>query len=335
MQELAGTLAVSASTVSRALRGDPRISPATRQRVVEAAERLGFCPDPGAANLVAHRWQRQVHAGTLNVAHLHRPGSSEAKRDYPLLKQAAARAGITLDSMAIETPKDLPPLRRILQNRGISGVLVQLQATRAEASLFQELAGHFPLLVANHRQNYEIGPSIVRDAFHRVRDAMIKVFERGYRRMALVIPASREPASSELIDQMEAAWLLVRHQYRQRLMAKWLRYYDQQFPDYDREIRAHRFEAIIGFDDTTALSLQAQGIRMPRDIGFASMASRSEYYAGLTDSMPVVIEKSIDLLATMMRARQTGMELLALRHEIRAAWQEGASLPDRSDADRG
>ncbi len=42
---------VNKATVSRALRGDPRISAATRQRVWEAAKALGYEPDAGARAL--------------------------------------------------------------------------------------------------------------------------------------------------------------------------------------------------------------------------------------------------------------------------------------------
>lgn len=54
IQELAATLNLSVSTVSKALNGRQDVSAETRQRVLEAAERLGFSPDP-----VARRLRRQ------------------------------------------------------------------------------------------------------------------------------------------------------------------------------------------------------------------------------------------------------------------------------------
>lgn len=51
MAEVAARLGVSASTVSRALAGHPRISEATRRRVREVATSLGYSVDASASNL--------------------------------------------------------------------------------------------------------------------------------------------------------------------------------------------------------------------------------------------------------------------------------------------
>ena len=51
IQEFAATLNLSISTVSKALNGREDVSPATRKRVLEAAELHGFSPDPSARRL--------------------------------------------------------------------------------------------------------------------------------------------------------------------------------------------------------------------------------------------------------------------------------------------
>jgi len=51
LRDVAQVLGVSAGTVSRALRDDPRISPATRARVARAAEQLGYVPNAVARSL--------------------------------------------------------------------------------------------------------------------------------------------------------------------------------------------------------------------------------------------------------------------------------------------
>jgi LacI family transcriptional regulator len=46
---------MSQSTVSRALRDDPRVAPATRARVVEAAQKLNYSPNLAARSLITRR----------------------------------------------------------------------------------------------------------------------------------------------------------------------------------------------------------------------------------------------------------------------------------------
>lgn len=53
--DVAHEVGVSQSTVSRALRRDPRVDPETAARVVSAAERLGYRPNASARSLVTQR----------------------------------------------------------------------------------------------------------------------------------------------------------------------------------------------------------------------------------------------------------------------------------------
>lgn len=54
-KDVAREARVSQPTVSRALGGDPRISAGTRERVVEAARRLGYFPNVAARTLITNR----------------------------------------------------------------------------------------------------------------------------------------------------------------------------------------------------------------------------------------------------------------------------------------
>lgn len=55
IEDVAAEAAVSVATVSRALRDMPNVAPATRDRVVEIANRLGYRADPAASRLAAGR----------------------------------------------------------------------------------------------------------------------------------------------------------------------------------------------------------------------------------------------------------------------------------------
>jgi LacI family transcriptional regulator len=71
LQAVARALGVSRSTVSLALRDDPRISDATRRRVRRAAEDLGYTANPLIATLMS-TLRRGVGKQTVTMAHIAR-----------------------------------------------------------------------------------------------------------------------------------------------------------------------------------------------------------------------------------------------------------------------
>ncbi|MGH1489436.1 MAG: LacI family DNA-binding transcriptional regulator [Acidimicrobiales bacterium] len=55
IEDVAAAASVSVATVSRALRGLPNVAPSTRDRVLDAASRLEYRPDPNASRLARGR----------------------------------------------------------------------------------------------------------------------------------------------------------------------------------------------------------------------------------------------------------------------------------------
>src|SRR4051812_21106274 len=56
-RDVAREVGVSQSTVSRALRGDPRIAPTTQVLVADAARRMNYIPNVAARSLITARTQ--------------------------------------------------------------------------------------------------------------------------------------------------------------------------------------------------------------------------------------------------------------------------------------
>lgn len=81
---LARELGVAKSTVSRALRNDPRISKVTRERVLACAEKSGFQMHPYVQVLMAQRRMQQQVAAHANLVYLNDYGSMEDFEDRPL-----------------------------------------------------------------------------------------------------------------------------------------------------------------------------------------------------------------------------------------------------------
>ena len=70
--DIAHLAGVSQSTVSRALRGDPMVSPATRARILEVARQLNYHVDKNASSL------RRKHTGTLALLFFEDPTTDDS-----------------------------------------------------------------------------------------------------------------------------------------------------------------------------------------------------------------------------------------------------------------
>ena len=77
--DIARRLQISQSTVSRALRGDPRVAPETRARVLEAAREMNYTPNLAARTLIT----RKTRHGRGRRQRHHEPVLSRAPRDPP------------------------------------------------------------------------------------------------------------------------------------------------------------------------------------------------------------------------------------------------------------
>ena len=131
-RDLARHLGVAHSTVARALRNDPRISPAVRLRVTKAAQQLGYRRDPKLAELMAHI--RQIRSrpfrGTLAwITDLSLEDEFQKKTHllyWPHAVRRAEELGYRLDRFTAVKAADAPRLARILKARGIQGVVLHL-----------------------------------------------------------------------------------------------------------------------------------------------------------------------------------------------------------------
>ena len=117
-KQIAGELGLSPATVSRALAGDPRITEATRARVIEVSQRLGYQPNLLAAGL------RTGNTRTLGLVVMDITNSfySELARGVEDCAFAEGFSVILCDS-------DLSPEKEalyldLLRNRRVDGVLM-------------------------------------------------------------------------------------------------------------------------------------------------------------------------------------------------------------------
>jgi LacI family transcriptional regulator len=129
--DVARVAGLSQSTVSRALRDDPRVAPATRERVRAAADSLGYVPNALARNLVLRR-TRTVGMLVTDIGNPYYPNLIAPLHDE------LAELGYRMVLFAEQLPENGDQHLHALLDRGIDGVV--LTTTTITSSLPTELS---------------------------------------------------------------------------------------------------------------------------------------------------------------------------------------------------
>lgn len=104
IEDIAAEVGVSRQTVTRAMNGMPRISPVTRDKVLEASRRLGYQPSRFAKNLASNK---KTTAIGFVVESFRNPYYSEFTAE--VLSLTAARGWqMTVASQEVASPLELP-----------------------------------------------------------------------------------------------------------------------------------------------------------------------------------------------------------------------------------
>ena len=136
LKDIAAELGLSPATVSRALNGFAEVSQTTRARVTEAAERLGYAPNPIARRLVGGR------SGLVGMVV---PGAGDVSADPSFMEVlaglGAALTGHGLDLVLHVAPEgaEVDALARLVRRGTMDGfILIAPRVDDARLALLQE-----------------------------------------------------------------------------------------------------------------------------------------------------------------------------------------------------
>ena len=120
-KHIAEQLGISQSTVSLALRNDPRIKDETRKRIMETADRLGYTPNLVSRSLVSGKTQTIAVLAAFKIF-------EHTGRMLSGMAQAAQEQGYTIKLMILEGKTDLSDtIKQCLANRvaGVIGISIR------------------------------------------------------------------------------------------------------------------------------------------------------------------------------------------------------------------
>ena len=336
MVEIAQRLGVASSTISRALRNDPRISLELRKRVRVAADELGYQPNPLVSALMANR-RRPGSGGAVDVIALvtNYGGKKDwrtkdvCRWEYQGIQRRASEHGFRIEIFALaDYLGEITRLQAILRARAIRGVLLGFSREEKPNTVFDcaefcvaGLSGYFPEVVAD-RANFH--------GFYNVQLALDQMHRHGYRRPTLIAPALNNRISNNLWSGAFLDW-------QRRLPKK-----DRCEPFIPREnVGAAEFsdwlyrnepDSLLVYKFPVRRLLQRRGVRVPEDIGLAYLYRTSDEMgnaAGIDGNLDVVGSAAFDLVVERLHANATGASKHPKEVLITGTWHEGPTLSTR------
>lgn len=341
MADIAQQLGVSASTVSRALRGDGRIGAGTRAHIKSTAQKMGYTPNPLVSALMANRRRRGSSGEVDVVALVTNYGGREAWRakdvcrwEFDGIQERAAQLGFRVEEFPLrEYRGDAARLAATLRARGIRGVLLGFSREEGSPAPF----GMEGFAVAG-LSAYFTGAQVDRANFHgfyNVQLALEKMWALGCRRPALVVPELNNRISNNLWSGAFLDW-------------------QRRIPPRDRcEIYtpedgagAAEFDAWLDGNEPDSLlvykvqlrgHLAQRGLRVPEDIGLAYLyrtAAEMRGTAGIDGNLSAVGAAAFDLVVEKLNANITGPSEHPKEVLIKGTWHNGATLRMRAPRPR-
>jgi LacI family transcriptional regulator len=331
LRDIAQRLRVSHTTISRALRQDPRISDSTRQRVRDVALEMRYRPDPMLSALAYYRrgkTQAAVSAELALINHWKKPQDVWTYNEFKLYWtgafKEAERCGFRLEEFVLD--KNLSPARLegILRARNIRGILLPPRGDMVPDY------GDF------HWENYcvvRFGHSIPYPHAHLVTsdqltDGLIafeNIWNSGYRRIGLA-------TSSKMHTRFSAGYYLGQMKWSpevrlpvltvtqgnnkedQQLLKQWL---DKNKPD-----------AILTDVREMQSMLQGIGRKVPKDVGLAALSVLDgNADAGIDQHSEEIGKVAIQLLISLINHNECGIPNVCRQVLVEGRWVSGSSLP--------
>lgn len=338
MSDVARVAGLSAATVSRALRDDPRITKATRLAVKAVAERMGYRPHPLVQALMVQRRQRTAPtAETLAVVTSHAEETWRRKdvcRWYLAgLRDGAARHGYGLEIFPLDAHRDDPArLAQVLRARGICGVILAFSRDQTEAVEFP--VDHFSVVGLSTYFAQTDVDRVHLNGFANVKLALRELRLRGYSRPALVVPER----NNAVVGGFWTAAVLEEQRQRPATeccpplivpegsggRGEFLCWFGE-----------HRPDAILAYKLPVVDHLSMIGVRVPQEVGvahlFGTEAERNSL-AGINGQLDQVGAAAVDLLVQKLGLHAEGKPVYPRDLFITGTWVDGPTVRPVGDA---
>jgi LacI family transcriptional regulator len=348
MDDVAALVGVHPTTVSMALRSHPSIPTATRERILEAARRIGYVRDPLLDAFNYHRLRRLSVKQSPSIAFVVDAGSMPyffGSACHPLVYEGV-RAVAEAQHLSLEVfslgGREITAsrLNTILASRGISGVLLSTftPATRSIAFDWDQFSA---VKIESHHLLPQLDV-VSNDQCQAARLCMRKLRALGYRRIGLatavddesrlectlssgVLVEQSDLPESECVpplffDRVEIASVAGR-------VVDWIKKYSVD------ALMTNWCELIdLAGWDGNGTRITSTTIRIPGDIAFASLDIMPGFsqLGGIVQNHRLVGMRAMEQLGLMVRTYRRGAPENSSVTYVPGYWRDGLTVPPRS-----
>jgi LacI family transcriptional regulator len=334
IRSLALLLHLSRTTVSEALRDQPRVNRCTRERVHKAAQAAGYQINPLASSILSEirRTRLSTFHGTLAAVSLEEPARPRFPGPYwlNLLRGASERAaelGFRLERFVVgQRGLSVHRLDTILQSRGIRGVLIMPAWGRPD---FTQLSWtNYTGVYADYLIDLPALHSVCPDHPRAMMVAMARLSELGFRRPGLVL---LQQESIRLQHRWLAGFLAFRYVHREMVAVPPLILADMARKPFLHWFKKNRPDVVIGHRAEMISWMAECGARVPETHGFCclNIHLNTEPCAGLDQQPYHVGVQSVELLIAQIRHNAYGIPALPCNTAVPSRWVDGPTLKAR------
>ncbi|MEN8662516.1 MAG: LacI family DNA-binding transcriptional regulator [Lentimonas sp.] len=334
-KDIAHKLGLDHSTVSLALRNSSKISEAKRKAVQEAALEMGYSVNAAAANLAKHRSTSSESPVRAALAWLNcwpDPKKLRRLREFELYwehaKEAAERFGYSLEEFIVEQGMTLGRVEKIMQARGIQGILLPPHPKELDFQPFDW--SQFSVLRFGRSVQYPATHLVTADQMGNMRLAFDEVSKRGYNRIAMVDVQVEESWST-----FDAGFLKAQeaHGIKDRLSIFHMNRDDPSLnvANCKAWLERERPDAVIAATAGVTSLLEAAGYDIGVNIGLAAMSVLdTRIDAGIYQNSEEIGRVAALALISQIQDNDIGIPKLYRQTLVPGVWVDGRTLPHRS-----
>lgn len=339
-RDIARALGVSNASVSLALRDSELLTKQRREEIQAAAVRMGYRPNPAAAELSRHKNNSTIAPTHAALAWINAWQPAEKLRSYKQFDfywrgadEAARKLGYHLEEFRIDGNVSLERLHGILAARGIRGIFLPPQSPHPDWLGFP----WEKYCIVRFGRSLKNPASHVVSSDH-VANAMLafaRMRELGYKRIGLI---TNEDALARKGGHLSEAGFLM----AQRLIPE-----DErmpicvvgELPNTGRAglvaewVRKHRIDAVLTDVSQCPGILAKGGLRVPDDVGLACINIMDiPVSAGIHQNPTEIGRVALLMLHSLITDNARGIPPITRQSLVEGNWVDGDSLPDRTSS---